>query len=192
MHSRWTKDDALIWLSGGTLVVGFLMIAGLMLMIAVHGLGFFWPQDLVRYALRDGRVFLGQEISREIVRSTDQAGVRTTAYRIQVRPGNRELYPDEFVWFEEDQVIERDVPREAVVVERVQGGDFYGFLESFVDDGRAVATGHEAVWEVYQSGSRNWSVCAGRGRCPSNCLRRTDDCTRCICLTSCVYTFPMQ
>ncbi len=150
MHSRWTKDDALIWLSGGTLVVGFLMVAGLMLMIAFHGLGFFWPQDLVRYALRDGRVFLGQEISREIVRNTNQVGVRTTAYRIQVRPGNRELYPDEFVWFEEDQVIERDAPREAVVVERVHGGDFYGFLESFVDDGRAVATGHEAVWEVYQ------------------------------------------
>ena len=74
MSSKWSKDDALIWLSGGALVLGFLMVAGLILVIVVHGLGGFWPQELTRYVLRDGRVVLGHETSRVSVRTTGFAG----------------------------------------------------------------------------------------------------------------------
>ncbi len=150
MRSRWSKDEAMIWLSGGTLAVGFLMVSGLMLMIAVHGLGLFWPQDLTRHVLRDGEIILGQETSRETVQATGSTGERTTTDRIQVRTGNWDPNQDGYVWLVEDQVIGRDRPREAVVVERARGGDFYGFLESFVDDGTVVAEGYESVWTVYQ------------------------------------------
>jgi len=152
MGSKWSKDDALAWLSGGALVLGFLMAAGLILVIAVHGLGRFWPQDLTRYVLRDGGVVLGYEASREGVHSTDATGERSVAYRLRVRTGDRERYPDDYVWLEEGRVTWRDAPREAVVVEHVRGGDLFGFLDSFVDEGTVVAQGYDDVWALYQEG----------------------------------------
>lgn len=166
MRSKWTGDDALLWLSGGTLAVVFLLAAGLMLMIAVNGLGFFLPHELTRYVLRDGRVVMGQEVSREYVDSAGPAGQtgetgRTgpagqterpgAAYRIRVRTGDRDRNPDGYVSFREDQVVRRDAPPRAVVVEHSADGDIYGFLASFLDDGRTVAEGHEAVWSAYRA-----------------------------------------
>ncbi len=150
MRLKWSGDDALVWLSGGTLAVIFLLVAGLVLVIAVHGLGFFWPQDLTRYVLRDGRIVMGQETYRETVRGVDRPPGTTFGYRIRVKTGKQALYPDGHASFEEGQVIARDAPRQAVVVERTAGGDVFGFLESFVDDGRIVAEGHEAVWAAYR------------------------------------------
>lgn len=153
MGSKWSKDDALIWLSGGALVVGFLMAAGLILVIVVHGLGGFWPQELTRYVMRDGRVVLGHETSRVGVGVTDSAGKRSVACRLRVRTGDLTLYPDEHIWLEEGGVAGRDAPREAVVVEQVRGGDAFGFLDSFVDDGIVVARGYDAVRAHYQEQS---------------------------------------
>ena len=153
MGSRWSKDDALIWLSGGALVLGFLMVAGLILVILVHGLGLFWPQELTRYVMRDGRIVLGYETSRVRVRTIDAEGARSVAYRLRIRVGDRVRYPDEYVWLEEGRIAGREAPPEAVVVERVRGGDFFGFLDSFVDDGTVVARGYEAVRAHYQEQS---------------------------------------
>ncbi len=152
MGSKWSKDDALIWLSGGGLVLGCLMVAGLFLVIVVHGLDRFWPQDLTRYTLRDGGVVLGHEASREDVLTTNARGERSVAYRLRIRTGDRDRYPDDYVWLEEGRVTWRDVPREAVVVEQVRGGDLFGFLDSFVDDGTVVAQGYDDVWALYQEG----------------------------------------
>ncbi len=152
MGSKWSKDDALIWLSGGGLVLGCLMVAGLFLVIVVHGLDRFWPQDLTRYTLRDGGVVLGHEASREDVLTTNARGERSVAYRLRIRTGDRDRYPDDYVWLEEGRVTWRDVPREAVVVEQVRGGDLFGFLDSFVDDGTVVAQGYDDFWALYQEG----------------------------------------
>ena len=149
MGTKWSKDDALIWMSGGALVLGFLMVAGLILVIVVHGLGGFWPRELTRYAMYDGRIVLGQETSRVSVRTTDSTGERSVACRLRVQTGDRQRYPDGYTWLEEGGVLERDAPREAVVVEQVRGGDFYGFLDSFVDNGAVVARGYEAVRAHY-------------------------------------------
>lgn len=153
MGFKWSKDDALIWMSGGALVLGFLMVAGLILVIVVHGLGVFWPQELTRYALRDGRIVLGHETSRVSFRTTDSAGERSVAYRFKVWTGDRERYSDEYVWLEQGRIAGRGTPREAVVVEQVRGGDFFGFLDSFVDDGAVVAQGYEAVRAHYREQS---------------------------------------
>ena len=150
MGSKWSKDDALIWLSGGALVLGFLMVAGLILVIVVHGLGRFWPQELTRYVMHDGRVVLGHETSRASVRTTGSTGERSRAYRLRVRTGDRRLYPQEYIWLEESGVAGRDTPREAVVVEQVRGGDLFGYLDSFEDDGVVVARGYDAVWAHYR------------------------------------------
>ena len=41
------------------------MIVGLIAVILVNGLGFFWPDPLVKVTLKDGSVFLGEVVDRE-------------------------------------------------------------------------------------------------------------------------------
>ena len=45
----------MIWLTGSALGICILMIAGLIGVILVNGLCFFWPQPLERLTLQDGR-----------------------------------------------------------------------------------------------------------------------------------------
>ena len=192
MGSKWSKDDALIWLSGGALVVGLLMAAGLILVIVVHGLGGFWPQELTRYVMRDGRIILGHETSRVGVGTTDSAGKRSMAYRLRVRTGDLTLYPVEHIWLEEGGVAGRDAPREAVVVEQVRGGDAFGFLDSFVDDGIVVAGVMMPFGPITGNSPRNWNACGGGKRCPSSCLRWMAGSTPFPWRTSSESTHPMR
>ena len=46
----------MIWLTGSALGVSLLMIVGLIGVILVNGLGFFWPRPLVQITLKDGSV----------------------------------------------------------------------------------------------------------------------------------------
>ena len=51
---RPRRGDVWIWLTGSALAMSLLMIGGLVAVILVNGLGFFWPEPLVKLTLRDG------------------------------------------------------------------------------------------------------------------------------------------
>ena len=52
----WRSGEPFIWLTGGALALALIMVAGLVGVIAMNALGFFWPADIVRLTLRDGKV----------------------------------------------------------------------------------------------------------------------------------------
>ena len=52
--SGWVKSgEPWVWLNAGAVAISVIMVIGLLLLIAVRGLGHFWPADIVegRYAL---------------------------------------------------------------------------------------------------------------------------------------------
>jgi len=57
-----------IWLNGGAIALSIVMVLGLLLLIAVRGLGHFWPADIVQFEYRnkDGK---SEIIMGELVRS---------------------------------------------------------------------------------------------------------------------------
>ena len=65
MKRLWKSGEPFIWFTGGALALALLMVAGLIGLILVNGLGFFWPQPLVKVTLKDGSIFLGQVVDRE-------------------------------------------------------------------------------------------------------------------------------
>lgn len=138
----WASGDPFVWLTAGALAFSLLMVAGLVLLILVNGLGFFWPSNVVRFGLKNGEEVLGQITGRE--RMPGEA----VRYRLQVKQGNRELGSD-FRWIDEDQIQSREDPRDAVVLERREWGAFMGFLREVKPEGRAVAAGAEA-WPALQ------------------------------------------
>ncbi|MGH9751004.1 MAG: phosphate ABC transporter permease PstA [Candidatus Polarisedimenticolia bacterium] len=142
----WKSGDPFIWLSGGTLAINLVLVAGLVLLVLVNGLGFFWPKDLIHVRLPDGREILGQVVQREAIPDPGAAGTAPARHRIKIKQGNRDLYGVDFVWVDEAEIATRSAPPAAVALERNEWGDLYGTLGEVREGGTAVAAGPEASW----------------------------------------------
>jgi phosphate transport system permease protein len=147
----WKSGDPFIWLTGGALAFSLLMVAGLVFLVLVSGMGFFWPADVVRLTLTDGTVVMGQVAQREAIPQPGLPAGTPLRYRIQVKQGNRDLTGADFLWVEEARIAERELPPEAVVVERREWGNLYGAITLVKEGERAAAEGPEAGWEAIQA-----------------------------------------
>ena len=101
------------------------MITGMIGLILVNGLGFFWPKPLTQLTLADGTTLLG-----EIVGARGDSDARHPEHRrdhrIQIKVGNRDLSGADFRWIDESEIKSRSLPRDAIYVERREYGPFIG------------------------------------------------------------------
>jgi phosphate transport system permease protein len=147
----WRSGDPFIWLTGGALAASLIMVAGLVALILMNGLGFFWPADIVRLTLADGKIVMGQMDKREVIPQPGAPPGTPPKYRIKLKQGNRDLYGNDFVWVDEDQIAKRDEPPEAIVIERREWGNFYGFLKEVREGDRMVAAGPVEGWTALRA-----------------------------------------
>jgi len=131
----WRSGEPFIWLTGGALAFALVLVLGLLGLIVANGLGFFWPSDVVRLTLADGRTLSGLLVEREPI--PDQAG----RYRVKLKVANRDLYGADFQWVDESAIARRDYPQDVVVMERTEWGLLIGVIKEIRDGGRTVATG---------------------------------------------------
>ena len=141
----WGGGEPFIWLTGGALTLSLILVAGLIALILVNGLGFFWPKDVARVTLADGVVLTGQIVDREPI--PDKRG----QYRIKLKVANRDLYGADFQWVPESQVTRRAYPADVAVIERTEWGMLIGTLKEVRDGGRVIASGPEQSWEVVRA-----------------------------------------
>ncbi len=151
MRRFWKSGDPFIWLTGGALAASILMVAGLVTLVLVNGLGFFWPSPIVRLTLTDGKEMLGQVTQREKIPQPGAPAGTPERYRIQVKVGNRDLYGADFVWVDDAKIARRDFPPEAVLIERREWGNLYGFIKEVRDGDRVIAKGPEEGWKALQA-----------------------------------------
>ena len=151
MKRFWKSGDPFIWLSGGALAFSLVMVAGLVILVLVNGLGSFWPSPIARLTLAGGKELMGQVAQREKIPQPGAPPGTTERYRIQVRVGNRDLYGADFVWVEEANIVRRDFPAEAVLIERQEWGNLYGFIKEVRDGDRVVARGPVDGWKGLQT-----------------------------------------
>ncbi len=150
MNPFWKSGEPLIWLTGGALAFSLIMVAGLVLLVLVNGLGLFWPQDVAQLTLTDGKVIMGQATEREEIPQPGATAGTLWKYRIQVKQGNRDLYGADFVWVDEEKIATREMPPEAVVIERREWGNLYGVIKEVKEGAQVVAQGPEAGWAALQ------------------------------------------
>jgi len=136
--------DPWIWLTGGSVAISLLMIAGLLLLVTTKSLGFFWPTDIIELKLKDGTAALGQIRNRETI--PDGSASSATGERTQLQVGNRELYGADFRWIDADDVTSSSNPADAVVLERREWGNFYGFVKELWSGETLIASGPQAGW----------------------------------------------
>ncbi|BCS55924.1 phosphate ABC transporter permease PstA [Geobacter sp. SVR] len=128
MTKFWKTGEPYVLFTGASLAVILVMTLTLIGVVFFNGLGFFWPRDLVRFELKDGSVLLGQVMAK------DRNPVNG-AHRLQLKVSNRDLYGQDFRWIDQQDIVARSVPADAVLLERREHGNFVGFVAGLSAEG---------------------------------------------------------
>jgi len=153
--AKWFKSGTpWIWLNAGAVSVSLLMVVGLLVLIAVRGLSFFWPSDVLdaQYVEANGSLIriIGAIDSSETVPA---ARVRDSGYaleteepveRLLLKVGNRDVYGADFRLVLQPFLTDIKYPEDILVAERREWGNFYGFLLSISENGKVIAEGDAA------------------------------------------------
>jgi phosphate transport system permease protein len=139
-----SRGEPMVWLTGSALGLCILMIVGLIGVILVNGLSFFWPQPLERLTLKDGSVVMGEVVHREAIPNPGQPD-HLKKHRVQLRVGNRDLYGIDFRWVDEADIAGRQTPHGAFFVERREYGPLLGTPVLLKEGDKELATGADAV-----------------------------------------------
>jgi len=139
MHKLWRSGEPFIWLTGGALATALIMVVGLVVIIVGNAAGFFWPADVVRLTLTDGKVLTGPIADRERIPG------KADAWREKIKVANRDLYGADFVWVDEAAIAKRERPTDVAVIERSEWGLLIGRIAA-LQEGGAVVARDAAAW----------------------------------------------
>ncbi len=140
---QWYKSgEPWIWFNAGAVTICVLTVVGLLFLLAVRGFGHFWPTDILEatYTAPDnlqqqikliGEISEHQTVSIEQLQSAglnikqiDHISPFLTRYLVKV--GNRDITGKDFTWVLEPFLENVQRPKELVVIERKEWGNFYG------------------------------------------------------------------
>ncbi len=158
----WFKSGAPgVWMSAGAVSIAVIMTIGLLAVIAVRGLGHFWPADLItaQYSVpgQPQHVLVGERVETELVPRARLKGAGLPVpdegpefmTRELFKVGNRDLNPTDFTWVVGEWLTAQSRPAELMTIERREWGNFYGYLVNVKEGGKVVAEG-EAAWPTLQ------------------------------------------
>ena len=142
-HSWVSSGEPYVWLNAGAVSLSIIMVVGLIGMIASQGLGHFWPDPVARFSYQENDqsvTIVGEIVDVESV-PVAQAGLDPTSTdaafveRSLIKTGNRDFFGLDFRWVVATGMQEVDYPEQAMVVERREWGNFYGFLRGIKFNG---------------------------------------------------------
>jgi phosphate transport system permease protein len=142
--------QALTWLCGGALAFNLLLVIAILLLLLYNGMGYFWQRELVQLELKDGRKVLGEIWEVEQAPAVTGAEATAAIDRLRLKIGNRDVEGLDFAWIDSKDIARRTLPPNAVMLERLEWGNFYGFMAELRRGGAAIARGPEAVWKAFQ------------------------------------------
>lgn len=146
---KLTRTEAfgrsMTWLCGGALALNLLLVIGLLGLLLVNGGAYFWQRDLVRVTLDDGRQLLGEVHEREAARGSGITDPTEIPTRVQLKVGNRDLTGFDFLWVEDASIESTETPGAAMVLERLEWGNFYGFPRELRAGEEVLARGDELL-----------------------------------------------
>lgn len=126
---RRLLDTLWPWLCAASVALSLLMLAALLALLLVRGLGHFWPATLEEITLRSGDSVAGQP-TREV--PLPQAEGFERLYFT----ANRDIDGVSWRWVNLDDIVSRSTPSDLIRLERSPWGDFIGRLAGVETDGQ--------------------------------------------------------
>ena len=161
MIKTWFKSGLpWIWMTAGAVSINLLLVIGLLILIAVRGLGHFWPADILEYHYQDRQgqksVLIGEEVDESLlhVAQAREAGLEVLngvdfLQQYLIKTGNRDILGTDFRWIQEQYIQDKSTPLDLIAVERREWGNFYGRLLAVKQNGQVIAEGEQA-WKIAQ------------------------------------------
>lgn len=140
-----SRGEHWVWLTGAALAAAIILISGLLLIVVLNGAGTFWPGRLTQATRADGTQLLGVLTDRGVLREQKPGAPVVEVPQSQFKVGNRDVFGADFAWYRDDALSRMSHPSSAVAIERMENGDFFGFLMSLKKGEAEVAKG-EAAW----------------------------------------------
>lgn len=156
--SKWTSSGRpWIWLNAAAIAVSILMVVGLVFLLGMRGLSYFWPSDVMQAqytspeSLASGlsMEIIGELIESESVPSSQLAAAgieglesQEVVRRLLIKQGNREFLSADFIWLLDDFIENISYPPELVALERLEWGNFYGKLSVIKENGEVIGGGN--------------------------------------------------
>ncbi|MEQ9453471.1 MAG: phosphate ABC transporter permease PstA [Phycisphaeraceae bacterium] len=162
VSSLLSRGEPMIWLMAGGLALAIAMVTWLLGLVLIQGMTTFWPLAITELELIDGRTILGQEVrherlevheaffaalpeaQREAARLAADEGSGSVR-RVLLRTGNFELTRTRFTWVFDFERLEENRPKDAMLLERLEWGRFYGLPVRFERGGEVLAEGSEST-----------------------------------------------
>lgn len=156
----WFKSGApWIWLNAGALALSLVMVIGLLGLIAVRGLGHFWPADIVQMTVQqadgDKKVIMGELVRSETLAASvikdagiTLAGDQPMVTRHLIKQGNRDIYGRDFYWYLAPRISDWQYPAQALEIERREWGNFYGMPVALKTGNTVIAEGDAVLAAV--------------------------------------------
>ena len=154
----WQSGSPWIWLNAGAVSASIIVVFGLLLLIGMRGMGHFWPADIeqIEYQGNSGVIrVIGERINQEVVSRIryEESGGKAPqgaqeVTRWLIKTGNRDLLGTDFRWLDAHNVQRVEIPDALVVVERVEWGNFYGYLHSVSEQQQVVTDNKNAMSEL--------------------------------------------
>ncbi len=123
-----------IWGSGVALAFVIVAALGLFVFVLFNGSLALWPRQLEEFKLKDGTTILGSLVDEGVSSAINENGNTANdkiekRNRILVNQGNRDIVSREFIWLWSDEIVNREIPKEAVIIERKEWGPLIGYAE---------------------------------------------------------------
>jgi len=154
---EWFKSGTpWIWLNAGAISIALVAVFGLLLLIMVRGMSHFWPANVEAMHFESDTqkaVVIAEVVESETVAASNIPGLENTEgdiTRYLVKTGNRDILGSDFKWVYNESLKTREFPSEIVVLERIEWGNFYGYLNSVYENGQLVAS-DKTAWDEFQS-----------------------------------------
>jgi phosphate transport system permease protein len=159
MIKSWFKSGSpWIWMTAGAVSINLILVTGLLLMLAVRGLGHFWPGDVKEYHYQDRQgpetVIIGEETDTSLLaaaqaRAAGHELLNDGEYLVQhlVKTGNRDILGADFRWIQDQYIHSQSTPDDLVTIQRREWGNFYGRLVAVKENGAIIAQDQQA-WPV--------------------------------------------
>ncbi len=157
MMRQWFKSGTpWIWLNAGAISIALVAVFGLLLLILFRGMSHFWPADVEAFHFENQQneiTIIAEVIEAETVPAESLHGIENAkgdVTRYLVKTGNRDILGSDFRWLYDIDLLKREKPENIMALERIEWGNFYGYLNSVYENGELV-TSTENTWSEFKS-----------------------------------------
>jgi len=159
----WFKSGTpWIWLNAGAIAIALVAVFGLLLLILFRGMSHFWPANVEAFHYQNNETALtiiAEVIESETVplealhnlnlsKDSEAGDEHGNVTRYLVKTGNRDILGSDFRWLYDIDLIEREQPENVMALERIEWGNFYGYLTSVYEKDQLVAD-KEQSWPEF-------------------------------------------